>query len=69
MYIRALILVPAFAAASVSLSLPPLLPRLAGRLLSLFTSELNTSNGADGKGVHLSPQTFVSLVPLQPSPQ
>ncbi|MFI1361087.1 hypothetical protein ACH4TV_47135 [Streptomyces sp. NPDC020898] len=69
MYIRALVLVPALAAASVSLFLPPLLPRLADRLLSSFMSELNTSNGADGNGVHLSPQSFFDWASCQPSPQ
>ncbi|MFF1676156.1 hypothetical protein ACFVYG_09000 [Streptomyces sp. NPDC058256] len=67
MDIRALILAPALAAANVSLS--PLLPRLADCLISLRKSELNTSNGADGKGVHLSPQSFIRSASLQPSPQ
>lgn len=69
MFIRALTLVPALAGANVSLSLPPLQPRLADRLASFFTSESNTSNGADGNGVHLPQQSSVSLASLQPSPQ
>ena len=69
MFIRASIVVPAPAGAHVSLPLHPLQPRPPGRLAPFSKSEMNTSHSADGTGVHLSPQSFVRSVPLQPSPQ
>ncbi|WP_326718847.1 hypothetical protein OHT59_04500 [Streptomyces sp. NBC_00243] len=65
----ALILVLALAAASVPLSSSPPLPRLADCLGALSKGEMNTSNGADGIGVHLSPQDSVRPAPLHRSRQ
>ncbi|MEV8320472.1 hypothetical protein AB0Q95_40620 [Streptomyces sp. NPDC059900] len=56
MFIPKPILVSAPADARVPLSLYPLPP---GRLVSFCKREMNISNGTDGKGVRLSPQSFV----------
>ncbi|WP_328498974.1 hypothetical protein OHS59_44155 [Streptomyces sp. NBC_00414] len=69
MFIRTSFVVPAPAGARVPLPTPRLLHRPPGRLASLHTSEMNTSHSADGTGVHLSSQSYVRPVSLQPSPQ